>query len=98
MALFKMLSMRAQDCEKFADLDAMIDSRKIAHLDKLAKIIYSKLKGQNVFLETSEKELARWSGKIQKILPSGLQVASIWMHALVFDDFRVIKKRLILVV
>ena len=63
MALFKMLSMRAQDCEKFADLDAMIDSRKIAHLDKLAKIIYSKLKGQNVFLETSEKELARWSGK-----------------------------------
>ena len=63
MTLFKMLSMRAQDSEKFADLDAMIDSRKIPSLAELAKHIYAKLKEQNVFLETSGKELARWAGK-----------------------------------
>ena len=63
MTLFKMLSMRAQGSEKFADLDAMIDSRKIPSLAAWAKHIYAKLKEQNVFLETSEKELARWAGK-----------------------------------
>ena len=55
--------MRAQGSEKFADLDAMIDSRKIPSLTELAKLIYAILKVQNVFLETSEKELARWAGK-----------------------------------
>ena len=63
MTLFKMLSMRAQGSEKFADLDAMIDSRKIECLAEMAKDIYSKLKEQNVFPETNVKELIRWAGK-----------------------------------
>ena len=63
MTLFKMLSMRAQGSEKFADLDAMIDSRKIEFVAEMAKGFYSKLKEQNVFLETSAKELDRWIGK-----------------------------------
>ena len=63
MALFKMLSMRAQGSEKFADIDAMIDSRKFECVAELGEVLYSKLKEQNVFLETSAKELARWIGK-----------------------------------
>ena len=63
MTFFKMLSMRAQGSEKFADLDAMIDSRKIECVAEMAKVIYSKLKEQNVFPETNVKELIRWAGK-----------------------------------
>ena len=55
--------MRAQGSEKFADLDAMIDSRKIECVAEMAKVIYSKLKEQNVFPETNVKELIRWAGK-----------------------------------
>ena len=40
----------------------MVDSRNITNLEKFTKIVYSKLKGQNVFLETSEAELLRWAG------------------------------------
>ena len=55
--------MRAQDCEKFADLDAMIDSRKLEIVGEMAEAIYSKLKELHVFPETNVKELARWIGK-----------------------------------
>ena len=55
--------MRAQDCEKFADLDAMIDSRKLEIVGEMAEAIYSKLKELHVFPETNVKELARWTGK-----------------------------------
>ena len=63
MTLFKMLSMRAQGSEKFADLDAMIDSRKIEDLAEMATVFYLTLKEQNVFPETNVKELIRWAGK-----------------------------------
>jgi len=62
IALVKMLCMRAQGSDLFDDLDAMVDSRNITNLEKFTKVVYSKLKGQNVFLETSEAELLRWAG------------------------------------
>ena len=46
------------------------------------------------FWKRAKKNSPAGQVKIYKILTSGLQVASIWMHTLIFDDLRVFKKTL----
>lgn len=103
IALMKILCMRAQDCDKFYDIDTMVNRGvQLDNLDKFTKIVHSKLKAQNVFLETNHKELLRWAGQIAANFQLGtvsaikpwiqrvkeIRVLSKLQHAEVLKEFK----------
>jgi len=70
----------------------MVNSRQnIENLDKFIKIVYQKLKNQNVFLETNQKELLRWA----ELIAANIQLGTVsavkpWVQTI--KDIRCLSK------